>query len=149
MVFIVKLNDKKNNKIMDLSDNIILMIGVYQGEKRIRMRYVNYVEKNILFFRFEWVFLMGFLEDINIFLLFLDKIKMVDKIWDIFCGVGGNKRVMVKKFESGVVIVDFCIFNFYILLELLIKFWIVIIIKEWEQFFIQFFKIDDELGNYK
>lgn len=63
---------------MDLSDNIILMIGVYQGEKRIRMRYVNYVEKNILFFRFEWVFLMGFLEDINIFLLFLDKIKMVD-----------------------------------------------------------------------
>lgn len=148
MVFIVKLNDKKK-KIMDLSDNIILMIGVYQGEKRIRMRYVNYVEKNILFFRFEWVFLMGFLEEINIFLLFLDKIKMVDKIWDIFCGVGGNKRVMVKKFESGVVIVDFCIFNFYILLELLIKFGIVIIIKEWEQFFIQFFKIDDELGNYK
>lgn len=134
---------------MDLSDNIILMIGVYQGEKRIRMRNVNYVEKNIFFFRLEWVFLMGFLEEINIFLLFLDKIKMVDKIWDIFCGVGGNKRVMVKKFESGVVIVDFCIFNFYILLELLIKFGIVIIIKEWEQFFIQFFKIDDELGNYK
>lgn len=125
---------QKNNKTMDLSDNITLTTGVYQGEKRIRMRYVNHAEKNISFFRPEWVFLMGLLEDINTFLLSLDKTKTADKTWDILRGAGGNKRVTVKKFESGAVIVDFRIFNFHISPELPTKFGIAITIKEWEQF---------------
>lgn len=134
---------------MDLSDNITLTTGVYQGEKRIRMRYVNHAEKNISFFRPEWVFLMGLLEDINTFLLSLDKTKTADKTWDILRGAGGNKRVTVKKFESGAVIVDFRIFNCHISPELPTKFGIAITIKEWEQFFTQSLKIDDELGNHK
>lgn len=134
---------------MDLSENITLTTGVYQGEKRIRMRNVNHAEKNISFSRPEWVFLMSLLEEINSFLLSLDKTKTADKTWDILRDAGGNKRVTAKKFESGAVIVDFRIFNFHISPELPTKFGIAITIKEWEQFFTQSHKIDDELGNHK
>lgn len=82
-------------------------------------------------------------------MLSLDKTKTADKTWDILRGAGGNNRVTVKKFESGAVIMDFRIFNFHISPELPTKFGIAITIKEWEQFFTQSLKIDDELGNHK
>lgn len=66
---------------LELSENITLTTGSYQGEKRTRMKNVIHSEKNISFSRPEWAFLMGLLDQINTFLLSLDKSKTAEKTW--------------------------------------------------------------------
>lgn len=89
---------KQRNPVkMELSENVTLPTGSYQGERGIRVKNVMHTEKNISFKRPEWTFLMGLLDKINTFLLSLDKSKNAEKTCDLLRDPGGKKRVTAKK----------------------------------------------------
>lgn len=120
---------------MNLSANITMSNAMYNGERRIRLKYRLQAEKNISFSAPEWIALMLVLKEINDFFTSRKSNNgPAEKTWDLLRGNGGNKRVTVKRFESGFLIVDFRIFNFHVNPELPTKFGIALNENEWEKF---------------
>ena len=110
---------------MELSKNITISNGIFEGERRIRLHYrMEPKTKNISFSVNEWILLLALLEEIKrFFSRVLTEDAPTEKTWDLIPeGRGGNKRVTVKRFESGTTIVDFRIFNFHVKPELPTKY---------------------------
>ena len=110
---------------MELSQNVTISKGVFEGKRRIRLRYgMEPRTKNISFSVNEWMLLLTLMEEIKeIFTMILTPDGPAEKTWDsIPEGRGGNKRVTVKRFESGTTIIDFRIFNFHVKPELHTKY---------------------------
>ena len=110
---------------MELSQNVTISKGVFEGKRRIRLRYgMEPRTKNISFSVNEWMLLLTLMEEIKeIFTRILTPDAPAEKTWDsIPEGRGGNKRVTVKRFASGTTIIDFRIFNFHVKPELHTKY---------------------------
>ena len=135
---------------MELSKNITISNGIFEGERRIRLHYrMEPKTKNISFSVNEWILLLALLEEIKrFFSRVLTEDAPTEKTWDLIPeGRGGNKRVTVKRFESGTTIIDFRIFNFHVKPELPTKYGVSLNKSEWEQFLVFSKQINEDWVN--